>query len=203
MQVRAISMKDFDPQVIHSYPPLLAKKIIFLPFLAAILHFCINAKAYLFQNWCESNFDKTLPPKYGQSDLPLFSKNSFPNIFGSHLEFLHKTQKHFFLRNSVRKSDFDKIFDPQGYTHSHLALFAQNYFPAIFGGHLEFLRKSQKCNYLRNGAKYSEFKEMFGPPGYPGSSDTFARNCLPAIFTSHLEFLHKMQKRIYLRNSAR
>ena len=30
------------------------------------------------------------------------------------------------------------------YSQSDLALFAKSYFPAIFGGHFEFLRKMQK-----------------------------------------------------------
>ena len=32
-----------------------------------------------------------------------------------------------------------------------LVSFCQNRFPATFGGHLEFLRKIQKCDYLENG----------------------------------------------------
>ena len=31
-------------------------------------------------------------------------------IFGGHLKYLHKTQKHTYLRNGVRWIDFDKLF---------------------------------------------------------------------------------------------
>ena len=36
---------------------------------------------------------------------------------------------------------------------SHLATVPKNCFPAIFGCHLKFLLKTQKCIYLRNGAR--------------------------------------------------
>ena len=39
-------------------------------------------------------------------------------------------------------------FLPQRYTQSHLQLFAENRFPAIFGSHLEILRKMQRRMYL-------------------------------------------------------
>ena len=32
--------------------------------------------------------------------------------------------------------------------YSYLQLFAENGFPAIFDGHIEFLRKMQECIYL-------------------------------------------------------
>ena len=44
---------------------------------------------------------------------------------------------------------------------SHLALFATNRFPAIFGGHFEFLCKMLKCIYLGNGARESDFNKKF------------------------------------------
>ena len=34
-----------------------------------------------------------------------------------------------------------------------LLVFAINHFPTIFGGHLEFVLKMQKCIYLENGAR--------------------------------------------------
>ena len=48
---------------------------------------------------------------------------------------------------------------------SYLALFAEICFPALFGGHLEFLCKMQKCIYLGNGVRWSDFEKIFGPQG--------------------------------------
>ena len=47
---------------------------------------------------------------------------------------------------------------------NHLALFAKNHFPATFGGHLEFLGKTQKF-FLGNGATVRGFNEFFWPQG--------------------------------------
>ena len=50
-----------------------------------------------------------------------------------------------YLGNGVRYSDLVEIFYPQaGYQQSQLVTFPKNHFAAIFGGHLEFLRKTQK-----------------------------------------------------------
>ena len=95
-----------------------------------------------------------------------YLKNCFPTIFGVHLEFLHKPQKHIYLRNGatwsicheifdlqgLKDRDFSEIFGPQGVC-SHLALFAKNRFPAIFFGHLEILHEMQKCISLGKGAR--------------------------------------------------
>ena len=48
---------------------------------------------------------------------------------------------------------------------SILATFPKNRFHTTFGGHLEFPRKAQKCIYLRNGARYSDFDKIFNPQG--------------------------------------
>ena len=43
------------------------------------------------------------------------------------------------------------FFYPQaGYQQSQLMTFPKNHFAAILGGHLEFLRKTQKHIYLEN-----------------------------------------------------
>ena len=42
---------------------------------------------------------------------------------------------------------------PPRYFQTLLATFPKNHYPAIFGGHLEFLHKTQKRIYLRNGLK--------------------------------------------------
>ena len=56
-------------------------------------------------------------------------------------------------------------FCPAGYLQSVLATFHKNNFPATFGGHLEFLCKTQKRIYLGNGAWKSDFNGNFDPQG--------------------------------------
>ena len=68
---------------------------------------------------------------YLQSQLATFLKNRFPNIFGGHLEFLHKMQKHIYLRESVRENDFDEIFDHRVSAES-TGDFCQNSFSCHF-----------------------------------------------------------------------
>ena len=48
---------------------------------------------------------------------------------------------------------------------SLLTTFTKNHFPVTFGSHLEFLHKMQKCIYLGNGARLSDFDEIFYPQG--------------------------------------
>ena len=45
-------------------------------------------------------------------------------------------QKHIYLENGVRYSDFNEILDPPEYPQSS-GDFSKNCFPAIFDGHLE------------------------------------------------------------------
>ena len=97
-----------------------------------------------------------------QTSLANFQKNLLSSKMVAILNFRifaknAKTQICFYLLNHVRQSSFVGIFDPYGnsvnYTLQLLATFPKNHFPAIFGGHLEFLRKMQKRNYLGNGAR--------------------------------------------------
>ena len=84
-----------------------------------------------------------------------FCQKWFPTIFDGHIKFLRKMQKRIYLGNSARYSHFDEIFDPQG-IHSYLQHFAKTHFPATWrslGGHIDFLHKMQKTNYLGNVAR--------------------------------------------------
>ena len=44
-------------------------------------------------------------------------------------------------------------------------MFSKSNFPAIFGGNLEFLHKIQKCIYLANDVRQSDFNKIFYPQG--------------------------------------
>ena len=43
-------------------------------------------------------------------------KISISVTFGDHLGFLRKMKKRYYLKNHMRSSDFERIFDPQGST---------------------------------------------------------------------------------------
>ena len=61
--------------------------------------------------------------------------------------------RHFleFVRNTKKRTErFQRNFWPKGYLQSVPATFPKNRFLAIFGGHLKFLRKTQKRIYLGN-----------------------------------------------------
>ena len=72
----------------------------------------------------------------------------FFSIFGGHLEFLQKTENCKYLENSKSQSDFDRIFDTQGSRRCFLVNIKILDFFSIFGGHLEFLRKTENRKYL-------------------------------------------------------
>ena len=67
-------------------------------------------------------------------------------------------------------------------------IFRKNCFPAIFGGHLEFLHKMQKCIYLRNGLRFLTLRVS--------AEIGICKNRFLAIFGGHMEFLCKTQKHI-------
>ena len=99
-----------------------------------------------------------------QTHLALIAKNCFPSIFGSNLKFLHKMQIHVYLGNFARLSVISMtFFTPRVYLESSATFGPPNLFPAIFGGNLEFLHKTQTGIYLRNGAKQSNFNKIFDP----------------------------------------
>ena len=88
------------------------------------------------------------------------------------------------------------------YLENLLATFLQNHFPSTFGGHLDFLRKTQKSVYLGNGVRLILTKSLTHRVSAETTGD-FLQNCFPATFGGHLEFLRKMQKRVYIGNGAR
>ena len=47
---------------------------------------------------------------------------------------------------------------------------------ATFGGHLGFLRKMKKCEYLENRKRYSDFEQIFHPHGSIGVSYPKGKN---------------------------
>ena len=69
-------------------------KMVFLPFLAAILHFCVKHESTFISEMVR---DRRNLKKF--FDAQGFPKNHFPTIFGGHLEFLHKMRKSIILRN--------------------------------------------------------------------------------------------------------
>ena len=72
-------------------------------------------------------------------------------------------------------------------------------FPAIFDGHIEFLRKMQKRIHLGNGARYSHFNEIFDLQGiHRVIFNILLKIIFQPLFGGHIEFLHKMQKLIIL-----
>ena len=93
-------------------------KIVFLPFLTAILIFSIKHKNALSQKWCKI---KRFPQNVWATEnkqlclLHILSKIVFLPFFCSHLEFLRKMQKPIYPGNGARWNDFDKkIFSPEG-----------------------------------------------------------------------------------------
>ena len=91
------------------------------------------------------DFVKIFDPKGVQSVLASFHKNHIPATFGGHLEFLCKIQKRIYLVNSVRQSDFDKIFDPQGMCRVYWRLFAKITFPPLLAAILNFYVKRKSA----------------------------------------------------------
>ena len=67
--------------------------------------------------------------------------------------------------------------------------FSQILFAAIFGDHLEFLRKPQKRIYLGNGAISTKFLTHWESAM---STDHFSPQKNSTILGGHLEFLRKM-----------
>ena len=82
-----------------------------------------------------------------------------------------------------------------------MALFAKNHFPAIFGSHLEFLRKMHEHIHL---GRYAILTKFLTPRVYAESFATFSQKMFSLhFFDGHLEFLRKTKKLVYLRNPVR
>ena len=82
--------------------------------------------------------------------MRLFPKNRFPTIFGGHLEFLRNMQKCIYLRNSVRQSDFDEIFYPQGICIVYGCVFSKIVFLPFLVAILNFCINAKNHIHLLN-----------------------------------------------------
>ena len=72
------------------------------------------------------------------SHLMTFPQIYFPASFGGHLEFLHKRQKHSYLGNGARYSDFCKLFNPLGVCRVMWRLFPKIIFMPVLANILNF-----------------------------------------------------------------
>ena len=72
-------------------------------------------------------------------------------------------------------------------------MFSKYRFPAIFGGHLEFLCKMQKRVYLRNGERQILTK-FFTPRVYTESCTTVFQNIVFTPYLAATRISCKMQK---------
>ena len=86
-----------------------------------------------------------------------------------------------------------------------MGVLPKNCFPGTFCSHVEFLRKTKKCIYLRNGARQNVYDKMFESKGICRVNwQIFPQFFSPASLGSHLEFLRKMkEKSIYFENCVR
>ena len=106
MRARAILMKFLTHRVSAVYWRVFPK-IVFLPFFAAILNFCVKRKiAFILET---VQFRQMFDPQTIQRVMwRLFPKVVF------RLEFLIKLPRRMYLRSSVRQSNFGEIFDEKG-----------------------------------------------------------------------------------------
>ena len=100
----------------------------------------------------------------------------------------------------MRDRAISKKFLTPGYWQSHRAVFPKNHFMPFLAAILNFWIKHKKRIYLRTGARWSNFCEIFYPQCiHRVIWRLFTKNHFPAIFIGHLEFLHKTkQKKTHL-----
>ena len=141
-------------------------KIVFPPFLVAILNFCVKGKNAFISKWCEMerfcwNF---LSLRYPQSWLGTFSKNCFP-FLAAILNFCVKRKNAFILETMRDRPISSKFFTPR--VSAELSGdFSQKSLSHHFWRHLEFLRKPQKRIYLGN-CEIERFRQKFWHPPPP------------------------------------
>ena len=155
----------FDPQVICSIYYQLFPIIVFPPLLAAILNFWVKHKKCVYLGETEqdgvisTNF---LNHRVSAETTGDFLQNNISAILAAILNFCVKRKNTF-----ISETERDRAISTKFLTHRVFASstgdLLQNRFPATFGGHLEFLHKMQKCIYIGNGARYSDFDEIFDP----------------------------------------
>ena len=120
-----------------------------------------------------------------------FLTTCFPTAFGSHLEFLCKTQKHIYLRNGVRQSDFVKNFDPQGIRRVYWQLFLKMVFSPFLAAILNFCVKHKNAFISETVPERAISTKFLSTGDQQSLLAMFLKNSLPANFGSHLEFLCK------------
>ena len=112
--------------------------------------------------------------------LATFPKNHFPTILGGHLEFLRKTKKAF-----ISETERDRGISMKFLTHRVSAectgdFSKKNRFPAAFGDHFEFLRKTQKTCLSRK------------------QSEVGCSNCIPDAKRGYYGFIIVVVRRDFL-----
>ena len=121
-------------------------KIIFPPFLAAILNFCIKCKTCLSQKLSEiERFRQIFDPQgIRKVYWPLFAKIIFMPLLAAILNFCVKC-KNMFILITEQDSDFYDIFDPQGICRVYWRLFAKIVFSPLLAAILNFCIKCKTC----------------------------------------------------------
>ena len=84
--------------------------------------------------------------------------------FGGHLGFLRK-RKSVNISKTVRDRAISSEFLTRRVVQESLVQRGEISIFATFGGHLEFLRKMEKCQYLENHRRHSDFEQIFDPQG--------------------------------------
>ena len=128
-------------------------------------------------------------PKVSRVYWQLFTKIAFPPLLAAILNFCVKCKSAFISETVQDGAILTKFLICRVYMQSLLATFCKNRFPATFSNHFEFLCKMQKCIYLANGSRYSDFDEILDSQGICRVYwRHFARITFPPFFGGHLEF---------------
>ena len=112
--------------------------------LSSHLEFLCKTQKLIYLGNSASNFDKILARRMFAVNWRLFLKIAFPPFLAA---FLYNAKTCLSWKRSEIER-FRQNFCPTGCLQSLLATFPKNCFPATFGGHLKFLRKTQKRFYL-------------------------------------------------------
>ena len=158
------------------------------------------------------NFSKTvrdraissefLTPRVVQECPMQRGKFSIFATFGGHLGFLRKMKKCEYLENGKRyRAILSEFLTPRVVQECPMQGGKFSIF-ATFGGHLGFLRKMKKCEYLEN-RKRAISNEILTPRVVQECPMQNAKISIFATFGGHLGFLRKMKKCEYLENRKR
>ena len=115
-------------------------------------------------------------------NFPIFRKN-------------RKTQKCLYLENCARQSNFGKIFDPQGICEVQPFQVSPIFHLPKMVAILNFSNFFQKCLYLGNGTRQSDFDKNFDPQGNSAEQLTqFTKFFVPPKMAAILNFRIFSQK---------